>query len=146
VIIINDVLSKAVIKEIEKKYSAKYVFVGCIKDDNGRWINDPVSIFYTEKAHKNGSNYFGVYPYKDTYYVCDGISAVEGKLTGIRAANGDIIYSSFRHDYVKSPDNSVSIDGGRDYIRSTGYSLVVLEVVKDKLVVHDEGDSNEQKL
>ena len=49
------------------------------------------------------------------------------------AKNGDIIYSQYRHDYVKSEDDSVFIDGGRDYTRSGGGKFVTLRIIKDKL-------------
>jgi len=127
------------IKYIEEKYNAKYVFESCLKNKNGDWANFPAAIFYTEEAHPEGSNYFGVYlkyDYDGTKIpmIANGIAATQVVIKGIKADNGDIVYSRYRHDYRNSPDGSVFIDGGRDYIRTNNISnLVELKVVKDKL-------------
>ena len=53
------------ILKIEDKYNATYVFESCLKDAYGNWANFPVAIFYTEEAHPEGSNYFGLYLTED---------------------------------------------------------------------------------
>ena len=49
------------IELFEKEYAAKYVFETCLKARDGGWANFPAAVFYTEKAHPQGSNYFAVY-------------------------------------------------------------------------------------
>lgn len=69
----------------------------------------------------------------------NALSAVENDIAGIVAKNGDVIYSRYRHDYRMSPDNSVMIDGGRDYTKNNGGGpIVTLRIVKDKLVIVEE--------
>jgi len=127
------------IRQIEQKYNATYVFECCLRAKDGGWANFPAAIFYTEQAHPQGSNYFGLYLDENNVpMITNGISATEKPIVGVRADNGDIIYSRYRHDYRVSPDKTVWIDGGRDYLR-TGLSektnLVNLKVVGDHLEV-----------
>jgi hypothetical protein len=66
------------------------------------------------------------------------LSATEKTITGVKADNGDVIYSRYRHDYRTSQDESVFIDGGRDYLKTGLYEddrFVKLNVVKDKLEI-----------
>jgi hypothetical protein len=126
------------IARIEEKYNAKYVFESCCKDKNGNWGNFPAAIFYTPKAHPEGSNYFAMYFSHGHLMIADGFSATEKHIVGVEAFNGDIIYSRYRHDYRTSPDGSVFIDGGRDYLRSGMYEkdrFVNMKVIKDKLEI-----------
>jgi len=123
--------------KIEDHYNATYVFESCLKDVYGSWANFPAAIFYTEKAHPEGSNYFGLYKTEDgTVMIANGIKATEEPFSGVMAKNGDVIYSRYRHDYRTSDDGSIFVDGGRDYFRSGVYDkeqYVSLRVNKDKL-------------
>jgi hypothetical protein len=127
--------------KIEDKYNAKYVFESCLKNVHGDWANFPVAIFYTEEAHPQGSNYFGLYKTEDgDIMITNGIRATEEPFSGVMAKNGDVIYSRYRHDYRTSDDGSVFVDGGRDYFRSGVYAkeqYVSLRVNKDKLEVYE---------
>ena len=94
------------------------------------WNRDPANI------PEGGSAYFGMFHRyeppdfkKGTLMITNAISAAETEITGIVAQNGDVIYSRYRHDYRGSPDGSVWIDGGRDYVRHGGFgSLVTLQM------------------
>jgi len=123
--------------KIEDRYNATYVFESCLKDIYGNWANFPVAIFYTEQAHPQGSNYFGLYKTEDgNVMITNGIVATEQSFPGVIARNGDAIYSRFRHDYRTSDDGSVFVDGGRDYFRTGVYNkdqYISLRVNKDKL-------------
>jgi hypothetical protein len=123
--------------KIEDHYNATYVFESCLKDVYDGWANFPVAIFYTEEAHPQGSNYFGLYKTEDgTVMITNGIKATEQPFSGVMAKNGDVIYSRYRHDHRTSDDGSVFVDGGRDYFRSGVYAkeqYVSLRVNKDKL-------------
>jgi hypothetical protein len=126
------------IRQIEQKYNARYVFECCLKGREG-WVNFPAAIFYTEIAHPQGSNYLALYLDETGQpMITDGISATERTFVGVKADNGDIIYSRYRHDYRVSPDKSVWIDGGRDYLRSGMYEsnrMVNIAVVGDHLEI-----------
>ena len=121
------------IKIIEEKYNAKYVFESCIKNKDS-WCNFPVAIFYTEEAHPQGSNYFGIYvdERRINFLITNGISATE-PFDGLQI-DDDVIYSRYRHDYRTLGEGMV--DGGRDYFkRSLHGTPVKLGVNKDKLEI-----------
>ena len=121
------------IAKVENMYNAKYVFESCLKTKDGGWCNMPVAIFYTEKAHPQGSNYFGLY-HTDTgeFMITDGITATE-PFNALQVGD-DVIYSRYRHDYRTLGEGMV--DGGRDYFkRSLHGTPVKLHVNKDKLEV-----------
>ncbi len=65
--------------------------------------------------------------------ITNAITATETIITGIKAQNGEIIYSRYRHDYRESKDGSVFIDGGRDYTRHSGGELVELKIINGEL-------------
>lgn len=128
------------IAKVENMYNAKYVFESCLKTVSGDWCNFPAAIFYTETAHPEGSNYFGLYrsPLNNQLMIADGISATE-PFNAIQIGD-DIIYSRYRHDYREY--NDAIVDGGRDYFKHNGMGqTVILRVNKDKLEVAD-GISN----
>jgi hypothetical protein len=133
------------IAKVEQMYNAKYVFESCLKTRFGGWSEFPVAIFYTEQAHPEGSNYFGLFKSEfGQLTICNGISALE-EFIGLQIGE-DIIYSRYRHDYCTLNENEDGgfIDGGRDYVRTNPEigKLVKLKVVKDKLEVVDERVSN----
>jgi len=126
-------LNESQIKILEDTYSAKYVFESCIRGPKGNWINCPFAIFYTEVAHPEGSNYFGIFTGSmNQLFIANAITATEVEYTGILTENNTVIYSRFRHDYCDA--KSGAIDGGRDYMRIVGNPQTArFKVVKDKL-------------
>ncbi len=76
---------------------------------------------------KGHSNYFGLFmniisidPIEyGPLSITNGLSAVEEPFIAIQADNGEYVISSYLHDYRVSSDESVMIDGGRDYSRYT---------------------------
>ena len=139
ILVDSDFLTKEQIKDIEEKYAATYVFEACIKDAKGKWLNFPAAIFYTNKAHPEGSNYFAMFMLHGHPMIADGITAVENVLyTGLEAED-QVVYSRYRHDF-RSLNNGAYIDGGRDYFRYGGdsfndYNVVRFKVVKDRLEI-----------
>ena len=137
-------------KTIEKKYKVSYIGDFCIKDKNNNWTQKPVSIYYQDNPDlsKGHSNYLGVYIdyifdgkefVPGHVYLTDGQSAFLEGLQGIVADDGEIVISCYRHDYRTSSDDSVFIDGGRDYIRSSaGAKIVNLKIIKDKIVIDND--------
>lgn len=130
------------IAKVENTYNAKYIFESCLKTKDGNWSNFPVAIFYTEQAHPEGSNYFGIFRNDfGALTIANGISATE-PFEGIQI-DEDVYYSRYRHDF-RDCKKGISIDGGRDYTRLVGNVLtgshknVKITVVKDKLEVIDE--------
>lgn len=142
------------LEKIEAHYEATYVCETCIKNKDDGWANTAVSVFYQSDPStvpEGGSQWFGLYfreyplglgSMPSVLFIVNAISAVENDIQGIVAANGDVIYSRYRHDYRTSPDGSVWIDGGRDYTRSNVYAgltpFVTLRIVEDKLTIVED--------
>lgn len=135
------------ISEIEKQYKVEYIGDFSIKDKHGVYTTKPISIFYQEnpKTELGHSNYMGLYcTYKyvdheittDKLFICDGKSAFEEPLTGVIADNGQIIISCYTHDYVISDDDSVFVDGGRDYLKTNiDAKIVKIKINKNKFEI-----------
>lgn len=124
---------------IEKKFNAKYIGEFSLKNKDF-WSDYPVAIFYTEKKHPEGSNYFGILflnhflpEEKPSVFITNGISAAEATWTGVMNEKGEILYSGYRHDYQVYGD--LMIDGGQDYVRSSLHTLVEFKIVKDHIEI-----------
>jgi len=140
-------LNKETIEKIEKQYNGKYVFESCLKTKGGGWTDRAFAIFYTEKKHPEGSNYFAIgWSFdnirltKPSLIITNGIDATE-EFNGV-LYNGEVFYSRFCHDFRQFP-NGLFVDGGRDYTRFGGTvldkcKLVRIRVNKDKLEVVNE--------
>jgi hypothetical protein len=137
------------IANIEKRFNAKYVCETCLKNKMGNWINQPCALFWTDVPHPQGSNYFALYfgGMGDVLMIANGISATQEEFTGIIAADGNIYYSRYRHDYRNIPGGF--IDGGRDYIRLGGdvckNEKVSLKIVGPELVLIRNSECTEIK-
>jgi|TARA_R110000744_G_scaffold136119_1_gene245886 hypothetical protein len=105
-------------------------------------------IFYRETPHAEfGNHYFGLYP---NQYANDAVITIvnaddavaELNIDMIVDGNGDLHYSTHRHDYVEVGNRM--IDGGRSYTRCDPYSVVKSfiiergELIKNKDVQHVE--------
>ena len=135
------------IEYVEKKYSAKYIGDFSIKQTSGNYTDYPLAIFYVKNpdTSKGHSHYFGI-GFLDIIvldgevnynkaYITRGDSAFEN-ITGLQLANGNVLISSYGHDYVKERDSF--IDGGRDYCRyslSEGDQLVKVEMINGKFKI-----------
>ena len=117
------------IKKAEELYGAKYMGYWCTKRLNGEsWNDNPVDVFYQpnpdiEKGHKH---YFGLFIQNGSLYITDATSAFSDPITGIETNDGEVIVSRFRHDYVEKDEYMV--DGGRDYFRTSGGTVVQVRV------------------
>jgi|TARA_B110000977_G_C10966909_1_gene450793 hypothetical protein len=94
----------------------KYV---CTTDLN---VSDiPADIYYRETPHPEfGNRYFGVYydPRTKNAMITSADVVEEHEFGMIKSANNEWYYSSSHHDCIFIEDKM--IDGGRQYIRSTG--------------------------
>jgi hypothetical protein len=129
----NPVLfSKEQIEKIETLKNAKYV---CSTEHQGLCIE----VFYADEPHPDsGSRYFGLYKAGRTgdLMITNGAFIEDQLINGIIADDGEIIYSRYRHDYCVSADDSVFIDGGRAYTRSSlvDETRMVTLIVKDGIL------------
>lgn len=106
---------------VEEKYNAQFVGDFCIKDRNGNYTTNVAAVFWQPTPPAPHTNeYFALFIQQGSLYIADGTSAVEKPIDAIIAANGEIVYSRHRHDYRVSSDGSVTVDGGRDYMRLVG--------------------------
>lgn len=122
------------VANIEDMYSATFVGDFSIKTKIG-WTNFPIAVFYqpNPKIELGHSYYFGMYI--DDYgrlMITNAESTFSQPIVGITADDGQIIFSRFRHDFVRSNDGSVSIDGGREYTKYTGDPSQLVNIVIDK--------------
>lgn len=91
-------------------------------------------IYYRETPHSEfGNHYFGLFK---NQYANDAVITIvnaddavaELSIDMIEDGNGDLHYSTHRHDYVEVGNRM--IDGGRSYTRCDPYSVVKSFVVK----------------
>lgn len=90
-------------------------------------------IFYRDTPHPEfGNRYFALIPKADNMVAITNADAFEGHYIGmVMNDEGDLEYSSYRHDY-KSFDNGSVIDGGRDYVR--GNKILPYRIINGNLV------------
>jgi len=121
----SELFSAEGIFKIREHYNASYILETCLRGKGDRWTELPFAVFYHRdetNVPEGGSRYFGLRFHREIYMpqsellITNAISACE-PFSAIIADNGDMIYSHNRHDYRTSPDGSVWIDGGRDYLR-----------------------------
>lgn len=127
-------LSPFSITKVEEKYDAEFVGMFCVKTYGDNWSETPLSIFYQKKPPVEGySNYFGLFVNSNgSAVITSGQSAIDPIIWGAVAHDGEIIYSSHRHDYRISKDGTAMIDGGRDYVKSSQSELIPMKIVDGK--------------
>lgn len=77
-------------------------------------------VFYRETPHPEfGNRYFGILFRNDKPYISNADKVEDMTFGMVENDDGDWEYSISRHDY-KTFKNGNMIDGGRDYIRSSG--------------------------
>lgn len=127
-------------KKVEELYSEKdgvKVSHVCTTEFGNGNICD---IFYRATPHPEfGNRYFAIFFKEDESYIGNADQIENLTFGTVENDEGDVEYSRSRHDY-KSFKNGNMIDGGRDYIRSSG-SVVVYQI-KDGEWIHS-GVSND---
>lgn len=123
------------VEKIEKHYNAKFVCETSLKTGGG-WSNFPAAVFYTETAHPEGSNWFGLYHSEGQLRIVNAQSALE-PFDGLLLEDGSVFFSRYRHDFQRIGENGSFVDGGREYLRyNPGNGKVVsLQIVNDKLEI-----------
>jgi len=112
----------------------KYV---CTTDLNASDV--PVDVYYRETPHPEfGNHYFGLYhDHVRDHTMITNADIVESLEFGMIEVDGKYYYSQSHHDY-KVVEGKM-IDGGRAYIRSNGYT-VVMKVKNGKFIAKDVED------
>ena len=109
------------IEEVEKIYSEKDgVEVKYVCTTDLRASDVPVDVFYRATPHpKFGNHYFGIYhDHFRGHTMITNADIVEDLEFGMILVDGKYYYSQSHHDY-KVVEGKM-IDGGRQYIRSSG--------------------------
>lgn len=132
-------------KRVEDVRQCRYVGDFCLRTRDGGWSEQPAAVFWQETPpDPSYSNYFGLTrrmeigengPQWGALLITGAGCVAEGVWWGQRAADGEIIYSRWRHDYRRSADGTAMVDGGRDYFKSAGTDPVCLRVSGPDLVL-----------
>ena len=105
-----------VISHYEKKDNVPIKYV-CTTDL--RVSDRPVDVFYRESPHPEfGNRYFGLYHRDGAVMVCNADLVEDLEFAMVKDKDGNYWYSSSHYDCLFI-DNSM-IDGGREYVRSSG--------------------------
>lgn len=132
--IINKSFLNDDLEKIESEYNAKYIVDLPLKTRLG-YLNQPCAIFYADKAHPEGSNWFALFADRIGRLVITNAIELENKEFTALKVGDDIVYSSYRHDYRELGNSS--IDGGLDYTKTTlgeNAELITLKVTKNGLI------------
>ena len=124
------------IQIIENHYGAKYLGYWAVKwSENLGWSSTPVDVFYQPNpdVSKGHSHYFGMHVNENGVFISNAESAFSEPITGILTEDGEVIVSRYRHDYVTK--DGQMIDGGRDYVRSSGGPYVKVSVSGGEFVL-----------
>ena len=96
-------------------------------------------VFYRETPHPDfGNKYFAILFRGDKPYIVNADQIENFTFGMVENDDGNLEYSQSRHDY-KSFDNGNMIDGGRDYIRSSG-KVKIFTVRDGKMVNFSTGN------
>jgi hypothetical protein len=119
--------------QVEKLYSEKdgVPVKHVCTTEFGDFVAD---VFYRESPHPDfGNKYFAVLFRDNIPYIANADQIENFTFGMVENDDGQLEYSQSRHDY-KSFENGNMIDGGRDYIRSSG--KVKIFVVKDGKMIN----------
>ena len=150
---------------ITKHYSeesggvVRYMGDWAIQTKQGGWTEFPLAIFWQEiPPDPTFSNYFGIYYRYDLVLdkdkfppgdllITNGASAFAKPLRAIVADNGELVVSHYVHDFRRSRDGSVWIDGGRNYTRHGGAlnGFKYVKVVGPNFEVYDTPDAESKE-
>ena len=126
--------TEKVVEEYEKQDGVPVKYV-CTTDIYHSDV--PVDVFYRETPHPQfGNRYLALYhDYHGRVMISNADKVEELEFGMVVNDEGDWEYSQSHHDY-KSFNNGSMIDGGRQYIRSSGfhevYKIVDGEFVKNE--------------
>jgi hypothetical protein len=96
--------------------------------------NAIADVFYRDTPHPEfGNRYFAILFRDDKMYIANADQVEDFSFGMVENDEGHLEYSVHRHDY-KGFKNGNMIDGGRDYIRSSG--KVKVFVVRDGIMKH----------
>lgn len=123
------------IAKIEASKNCVYVGEFALNQGAG-WTETPAAIFYQHAPAEGHSHYFGLLMRGEHVVITSGQSAADVVITGKMNKSNEVIYSRFRHDYRLTSDDTVMIDGGRDYTKTSGPGRTVrMQIFGDELII-----------
>lgn len=133
------------ITQVEQLYSEKdrvAVTYICTTELSNGYIGD---IFYRDTPHpKFGNKYFALFFRDDKLYIANADEVEDLTFGVVENDERNLEYSQHRHDY-KSFKNGNMIDGGRDYIRSSG-KVKVFVVRNGQMIINEEANKDACKV
>lgn len=120
---------------IERDKNCRYVGDFALNNGGG-WTELPYAVFYQYDPAEGHSSHFGLIV-RGQHTMITSAASIDGlEFTGMMSLDNEIIFSRWRHDYRVSTDGNIMIDGGRDYLKTSGRGRPVhLKIVKDEIVV-----------
>ena len=124
--------------KVEKLYTEKDgVEVKYVCTTDLKTSDRPMDIFYRAKPHPQfGNYYFGILRHNDQTMITNA-DVIESLEFGMIEVDGKYHYSQSHHDYKVVGDRM--IDGGRQYIKSSG-GAVAMRVKNGKFYVNNIED------
>ena len=146
----SHLFTQSEIADIESNYDVTYMLDTQVIGSDGRLKELAAAFFYQKNPDKdaNHSHYLGVAHGDEAGQIIlfDGKPTIDSlsinPINGAFNGNGDFIYSVTRHDFV-TVDDSLMLDGGREYLRIIGNiedaqsRLKRLSVIEDKVFCSD---------
>jgi hypothetical protein len=133
------------ITQAEQLYSEKDrvpVTYVCTTELSNGYIGD---IFYRDTPHpKFGNKYFALFFRDDKLYITNADQVEDLTFGVVENDAGNLEYSQYRHDYKRFKNGNM-IDGGRDYIRSSG-KVKVFVVRNGQTINYDEVNKDACKI
>ena len=133
------------ITQAEQLYSEKDrvpVTYVCTTELSNGYIGD---IFYRDTPHpKFGNKYFALFFRDDKLYITNADQVEDLTFGVVENDAGNLEYSQCRHDYKRFKNGNM-IDGGRDYIRSSG-KVKVFVVRNGQTINYDEVNKDACKI
>lgn len=117
------------VDSVEMRHDCRYVCEWPTIDKQGEISSHPSMIFWNDTAHPQGSNWMALFKSNSEWYVKDGITASLLPICCIISKDREVLFSKHEHDYRTSKDGSITVDGGREYVRIIRHEMWPIEEV-----------------
>lgn len=114
-------LTEKEIAKVEKLRNCRFVceWVMRTEEDFSRQANLGM-LFWNDEPHPAGSNWMMLFRHDGQWLVRDGIEASRIPICCVVSNDKQLLFSKSNYDFRTSHDGSVSVDGGRNYMRILG--------------------------
>lgn len=112
--------SSKTIAQLEEHYKCSYVCEWNNLTHTGKPDDHTIAVFYQEVPHPQGSNWMGMFHANDQWFIINAEKSSRLPIKAYVADDGQVLFSKHRHDFRRSNDGSITVDGGREYTRLLG--------------------------